>query len=391
MSLSGIKVLVVEPDPSLATSWRTDLHAHGADVSHFSRAGKGLEALLLGGIGPAPHGLVVLGPGVARSMQDAFRHTLVGSLASCRLAVVHAPDTRAAASAPQPTPHGADVTGTTGAAVVRGALVALGHPDPESSGLAGEVPSLSDTLRILLVEDNPVNLEVAEAALVRAGLEVHAVFDGQQALNAVRATPYDAVVMDIQMPTMDGITATRHIRALPPPVGEVPIVALTANALPTYRQDALNAGMNAFVVKPVRPELLVEAIQQAIAGEPSSRRPDHAPRSNAEVLDLTVLKNLQATFGPALARVQATLARDAPRRLQRMRLAVENRDFDAVGREAHSLKSSSGTFGLVRVSRLSREIEAACTDGHTEEAARTVGTLAHVLDPDLATLATHMS
>lgn len=390
MSLNGIKVLVVESDPASANAWSAELRSAGADVEHRDRAGRGLEALLLGAVTPHPHDLVVLGPSVAASMQDAFRHTLVGALASCRLAVLKRG--QGGSASPTTTRHGATFHTSAPRAALRVAHVALGRADftvPEAESRSSV--EQARTWRVLLVEDNPVNQEVAEAALVGAGMSVHAVFDGQQALEAVDERTYDAVVMDIQMPVMDGLTATRMIRRMPEPLRSLPIVAMTANVLPSYRDDARAAGMNGFVEKPIRTDVLVEAVVRAIEGRADVVAAQSTAESpSAEVLDLEVLNNLKDTFGPALVRVQTTLARDAPRRLDRMQDAAGSNDFASLRREAHSLKSSSGTFGLMRVSHLSRDIEYACSEGRHDDALAALRALAESLHADLDTLAAQM-
>jgi CheY-like chemotaxis protein len=196
--------------------------------------------------------------------------------------------------------------------------------------------------------------------------------------------------MDIQMPVMDGLTATRLIRARPEAVHSIPIIAMTANVLPSHREAAAAAGMDGFVEKPIKPDVLLQTLYAAMRGESDFRTRPARSASTAPVLDLQVLANLKATFGPALVRVQATLARDAPRRLERMQAAVQTGDFNTLRREAHSLKSSSGTFGLTRVSQLSKDIEFACSEGRHKSALQSLEQLSTSLHPDLDLLARHM-
>jgi CheY-like chemotaxis protein len=119
-------------------------------------------------------------------------------------------------------------------------------------------------LRILLAEDNPVNQKVAARILERMGYRVDVVGDGIEALVAVDAINYDLILMDVQMPEMDGLEATRRIRELPPKSGRRPqIVAMTASALESDRQAAFDAGMDDFVGKPVRIEDLQNLVMRA--------------------------------------------------------------------------------------------------------------------------------
>jgi CheY-like chemotaxis protein len=147
---------------------------------------------------------------------------------------------------------------------VRSAATAAPLPtlDPE---LAHKFP-----LRILLAEDNPVNQKVASRILERMGYRVDVVADGLEALAAVDAIDYDLILMDVQMPEMDGLEATRRIRELPPKSGRRPrITAMTASAMESDRQAAMGAGMDDFVGKPVRVEELQDAViraAEALAG-----------------------------------------------------------------------------------------------------------------------------
>lgn len=398
MVLAGVRVLVVDADAARVAVWSQTVRQAGANCESRGRPGKGLEALLLGAVGPNSHQVVVLGPTVPNAMRDAFRHTLVGALAGCKLVIVTESSDPAVASS-----AGMQVGVPSGSPQHAGILVgaiaqALGRSAPADATPPPPAATTASPLRILLAEDNPVNQEVAEAALRAPGWQVTSVFNGAQAVAAVRADHFHAVVMDIQMPEMDGLTATRTIRASAGPARDIPIIAMTANALPVHRAAARDAGMNGFVAKPISASLLVDTVRRAVEGRaapvPSAPAPSTAsakgPTPTGEIIDLRVLADLKTTFGPALVRVQSTLANDAPVRLQRMREAARTGDYTVLGREAHSLKSSSGTFGLKRVSGLSKAIEYACSDGRHSDALSGLETLESVLHDDLGVLASHM-
>ena len=122
--------------------------------------------------------------------------------------------------------------------------------------------------RILLVEDNGLNAEIAMAILSDAGLAYEHVADGAQAVAAVEAHPagyYDLALMDIQMPVMDGYRATREIRGLAGGRSAIPIVAMTANALPEDRRAAMDAGMNGHIAKPIEIPKLMDALYRLLA------------------------------------------------------------------------------------------------------------------------------
>ncbi len=139
-----------------------------------------------------------------------------------------------------------------------------GQPVAPDRGLslAGQAADL-EPLRILVAEDNAVNQALFASMLRRAGHSVEIVDNGRLAVNAVQAKTYDIVLMDVQMPEMDGPTATLCIRALVPPLSEIPIVAVTANAMMEQRKEYLAAGMDEIVIKPIDPGLLFAAIDRA--------------------------------------------------------------------------------------------------------------------------------
>jgi CheY-like chemotaxis protein len=137
---------------------------------------------------------------------------------------------------------------------------------PEPGPAAAADPQAARTARILLVEDVPFNQELAEAILVRAGHQVRIAGDGVEALKALAQEDFDLILMDVQMPRMDGITATRRIREMEGPQSRVPIVAMTANVLAEQVREFAAVGMNGHVGKPIRQAELHAAIAAALAG-----------------------------------------------------------------------------------------------------------------------------
>ena len=246
------------------------------------------------------------------------------------------------------------------------ALAATPMPDApaaplHTSGLA---------LRVLLVEDNAVNQRVAQLILTKAGHAVDIVDSGRKAIDAVRAAAYDAVLMDIQMPDIDGIEATARIRALPPPAGAVPIIALTANALVGARDQYLAAGMNGYVSKPFRPADLLTALERAAAGSGSSVAAfdEAAPGgSSARTFDPAPLDEIrQMTDEASFDAMIAEFARRLEGRLARLTELIERSALPEAAREAHEVGSIAGTVGAARLSTLARELEAMCRSRKTE-------------------------
>jgi CheY-like chemotaxis protein len=126
-------------------------------------------------------------------------------------------------------------------------------------------PGLNSTVRILVAEDNPVNQKYLSLMLARMGYPAQFCDNGQQALEAVVQAEFDLVLMDIHMPVMDGLSATRAIRALPGTQSQIPIIALTADVLQDAKDQAKAAGVSAFIAKPIKPEDLELVITDMLA------------------------------------------------------------------------------------------------------------------------------
>jgi CheY-like chemotaxis protein len=133
-------------------------------------------------------------------------------------------------------------------------------------------------LRILAAEDDEINRMVLSGFLTPYGHSLTLVGDGAEAVEAVRREAFDIVLMDVMMPNLDGVQATRAIRALPPPQCEVPIIALTANALAGHREEYLKAGMDDYVSKPISRAVLYRAVERRLGVRAFSRvRAEPAP------------------------------------------------------------------------------------------------------------------
>lgn len=132
-------------------------------------------------------------------------------------------------------------------------------------------PERTSAARVLLVDDHPMNRELGHALLTLAGFEVATAEDGAQAVEAAAAGGFDAILMDVHMPRMDGLAATRAIRALGGAVAGVPIIALTADVRTDQVAHCREAGMDDYVAKPIHREELIAAVSRAVAGAPEAR------------------------------------------------------------------------------------------------------------------------
>ncbi len=209
------------------------------------------------------------------------------------------------------------------------------------------VPVQQRRLRILLVEDNPTNRLVAVTRLEFMGQRVDAVASGREAIEAVRTIPYDLVLMDVMMPEMDGLTATRAIRSLPEPACGIPIVAMTANVFREHERECLAAGMDGFLGKPVTPGQLEAIVDRAIAG---TLRPGKSATVIAEPeapIDAKIFQALVAEVGDDVADAMLdAVFEEATERSARIRTLLAQSDHINASQEARALHAAAIMVGL---------------------------------------------
>jgi CheY-like chemotaxis protein len=193
---------------------------------------------------------------------------------------------------------------------------------------------------VLLVEDNEVNQLVAVAMLEKQGYDVDVVGDGQAALDAVADRPYDAVLMDCQMPVMDGYAAAAELRRREAGSDHLPIIALTAHALDAERERCFAAGMDDFVPKPARADALAAALERHIGPPVDTARLRDAVGSDELVAQIVDLFLAQAAT-----------------HVETIRHAIAANDGDAIARTAHTLKGSAATVGANAVMRAAAALE----------------------------------
>ncbi|WP_051329325.1 PAS domain-containing hybrid sensor histidine kinase/response regulator [Geminicoccus roseus] len=221
-------------------------------------------------------------------------------------------------------------------------------------------------LRVLVVDDVVANRELLSIMLTRQGHEVILCENGADAVARVAADRFDVVLMDVQMPVMDGMEATRRIRQFPAPAGATPIVALTANVMASERARYLGAGMNHCLTKPVVwPDLfatlaaIASGGAEGLASAPAAPAP---PPSGLEaalarpLLDRTLIDGMAARMPPAmLAKMLARGLDGATESCARLHAALG--DPVVLAQEAHRLRGTAGTFGLARISALAGAVE----------------------------------
>jgi CheY-like chemotaxis protein/HPt (histidine-containing phosphotransfer) domain-containing protein len=251
-------------------------------------------------------------------------------------------------------------------------------------------------LRILLAEDNATNQKLALRLLARMGYQADVVANGLEAVEALGRQVYDVVLMDVQMPEMDGLEATRRIRRELASSCQPHVIAMTANAMQGDREMCLAAGMDDYVSKPIRIEELVRALakaqpveaQEAKEGQASLTSPTLVRRAAGEaaapveppinspttvsVIDPSALHNLLSMVGGEfeyLIELIDSFLEDAPQLLAELDQAVKGSEVEGVRRLAHSLKSNGADFGADTFSSLCKNLEMLAASGQLAGAA----------------------
>ena len=220
-----------------------------------------------------------------------------------------------------------------------------------------------NSLRILLAEDNPVNQQVAMAMLVKRGHQVDVANNGREAVDAVANRSYDVILMDVQMPEMDGFAATAAIRALPQGHA-LPIIALTAHALSGERERCLARGMSDYLAKPFKAHDLFATVERAcvLTQQPASAQPE------IPVLDLDGFRTTMREAGAedAVEGILDTFIASAAERLIALTQGMDSGEADAIATAAHAFKSAAGAIGAHRLAAVLLEIEKAGRAGAVE-------------------------
>jgi PAS domain S-box-containing protein len=229
-------------------------------------------------------------------------------------------------------------------------------------------------LRILVAEDNSVNQMFITTLLGKRGHFVDVVSNGAEAVEAIQKAPYDLILMDIQMPEMDGPTATRTIRKLNGSIARIPIIALTANAMHGQKEIYLEAGMNDHVTKPVKVDVLFAAMTRVLR-ESATGQTENTPREeHTEDSEARAIKNITPIFEEErLAELRdcfettelRTLLESIPEKggecLSSIQSAIAENDLDAARREAHKLKGMASNLGAERIAKLAQHLELRAT------------------------------
>ena len=263
----------------------------------------------------------------------------------------------------------------------------------DASATGHEVPRRHDA-RILLAEDNITNQQVALAILRKLGFRTDVVASGREALDSLRRIPYDLVLMDVQMPEMDGMEATRVARSASGGIlkPDVPIIAITAHAMQGDREACLRAGMNDYLAKPVSPAALSRLLEKWLDGPDTapglnqarsaaadpSRLPESGAASVEDALPAfdedALLDRLDGDRDLATGIVGQFLE-DIPKQIARLRGFLDSGDIKAAGMQAHTIKGAASAVSGEALTNIAFAMEKACKAGDLESATFMLGEL----------------
>lgn len=381
-AMNDVRVLVITPDAALRTQTENELMHHDMRATGVERADAALTALEQAVAAGDPYRIALLDQdihgidgetlGTAIGNAPAHRDTLIVLISSEhgrhdaeRLAL-----SGFSAWLPKPVsrPMLVDTLAMLCGCIARkdaprficaGVRVAREEPLPETSESFTEA-------RVMVVDDNSVNLEVAERMLTRFGCLVDTAAGGEQALELAEARRYDLILMDCQMPGMDGYQATALLRAAEGGLKHTPIIGWSSRTNRNERDTCLAIGMDDFLAKPMRMRelsaVLVRWLQRATKEMPA--KPD-------DELDAT-----RQMFGDDFPELARLFLADSPQRLTALRGSIEGNDAIAVAKLAHVLCGSSASLGATLLAALCRELEVTARNGALHEAKQRLDAIA---------------
>ena len=379
-ALNGARMLVVDDNPSSRSTLRQQLAAWGVKVTEAASARHALD-LLDEAFGAEFDAIIADGqmpemPGVELAAAVRTRW----AFAEMPVILMHkglSPPTVDTAGAPGRTVW---IGKPIRVALLRASLVALlprspqGRPADASSRAPAHPPQArAPVRRVLVVEDNPVNQEVALAMLHELGVAAASAWTGEEALAMLARERFDAVLMDCQMPKLDGYETTRRLRAWERERQQprTPVLALTANALSGDAEKCYAAGMDGYLGKPFTKQQLLELLgAPQVAGgatvEPVAPGEATAPDTEDRVLDRRALEHVRSLTRPGGGDVYGRLVdlygASSRGLVEDLRAAALTADVEGLEHAAHALRSSSASVGAMRLATMCRAAEAAATE-----------------------------
>lgn len=223
-------------------------------------------------------------------------------------------------------------------------------------------------VKILLAEDDVINQKVVTGILERLGYNVDIVSNGKDVVKALEQTSYDLVLMDCQMPEMDGYEATREIRDRNSKVikHKVPVIALTGNAMEGDMIQFINAGMNDYLLKPVKPKDLYDTIEKWLLKKENPRIKKNTAQlscNEENIIDLSILTNSLSDNKKLIKNILDDFIEYLPGKILDLKKAFNKSNASSVRRKAHTIKGSSANVGAVYLRKIAHQIEIAGASG----------------------------
>jgi len=392
-SLKGLRLLLVNHTPSLQRILHQQFAVWGIVDEHAASSAEALQMIVRAAESGDPYPLLLIdvdlpvtdGLSLAQTIKSdarlaASRIVMLTTLLN-RLSTQTMKATGIAACLVKPIRQSRLVECLVDVMSASGASSSLG---PEATTEAPAILPKESNVRILLAEDNVVNQRVALKQLKKLGFSADAVLNGNEVLSALQKVPYDIIIMDCQMPEMDGYEVTKrirqsgsdsyiHLRSAPY------IIALTANAMRGDRERCLSLGMNDYLTKPLHVRDLESVLQRALLRiQPASVAPVPMPEKPLpDLLDRTVINGLKELREPGqpdpLRELIELFFRDAEPRLKQMEEAATAGDMARLGAAAHTLKGSASNLGAKRLSALCASLEKQGKAGDATNVTSTLG------------------
>ncbi|PYO74039.1 MAG: hypothetical protein DMD64_05305, partial [Gemmatimonadetes bacterium] len=370
-TLGGRRMLIVDDNQTNRRILRDMLATEGIKVDEASTAGEGLEAIRGAAKKHAPYDLAILD--VQMPDMDGFQlATAVRAdrgLARTRLLMLTSAGQRGDGERCRELGIRGYLTKPMSRADLLEALgTVLAGPEETTTPEVVTRHTIAESrraVRVLLAEDNLVNQQVAVAMLVKRGHEVHVAGNGREAVDAITQREYDVVLMDIQMPEMDGFEATHAIRALLKGK-DLSIIGLTAHALSGERERCLSHGMTDYLAKPFKAHELFALVE----GTAEPKRPAPQPLTAAPPVDLEGFRATLREAGAesALYSIIDTFVRQAPDRLAALAGAVASGTGTEIAKAAHVYRGAAATIGARELAELLERVETTARAGDIEQA-----------------------
>jgi two-component system sensor histidine kinase/response regulator len=379
-ALDGVHILVVDDHRTNRAILEQNLKVWGARPVCFERGSAALVGMIQAAADGDPFRLAILDHQMLDmdgiSLAAAVRHT--PAVSSTPLILLTSSAGPGDASAAREAGIDAFLAKPARVSSLYECLAAL--LDPADDGLSTSMltrytlPEASSVTRgrVLVVDDNPVNQRVALRMLEKMGHVVDVANNGEIALAAVASIRYDAVLMDCQMPVMDGFAATREIRRREGSDRHTPIIAMTAGAMMGDEGKCLAAGMDAYLSKPVKAESLAVMVERWTSLGAQSRPTRESESLHGGLLDSSVIAGLRELGTDEFDSLARLFLADGAIRVAALHTAQKHGDGEAMEKLAHSLKGSAGTFGAAALAQRCDELQVLASSGDLAESARLI-------------------